>query len=162
MPFQNLLFPSRFKIWGIIFICISLILAFLLVYIGFKPSWLEFKVFAIFSYYIEARFMKFMSNSMMEEIIALFFILGFAILAFSREKDEKPEYNALRLKAFIWSMYAYFTFIVFAILFTYGFAFMYMLMLSMAMPFILFFIIFRFQIRKFLRNLSVNKMQAEV
>lgn len=162
MQIMNPIFPSRFKVWGIIFICISLIFAFLLFYLGFKPSWLEIRVFAVFSFYIEARFMKFMHNSMMEEIAAMLFISGFAMLSFSRERDEKPEYQALRFQALSASLYAYWIFIALAILFTFGFAFMYMLMIAMALPFILYYIIFQIKLRKYRSSSPPDETQLTV
>ena len=77
---------------------------------------------------------------MCEEVVALLFVLGLFFIAFSKEKNESVRVSLLRLKAFSIAVYLQITFLVIAILFTFGFAFVYMLIVNMG-AFLVFYII---------------------
>ena len=72
--------------------------------------------------------------------MALLFVLGLFFIAFSKEKNESVRVSLLRLKAFSIAVYLQITFLVIAILFTFGFAFVYMLIVNMG-AFLVFYII---------------------
>jgi hypothetical protein len=135
--------PRAFRFVGI-FLCISgLILGIFRFKYGFKPDSLEIKTFALFSSYLENKFLEFTRNNMSEEITGFLIISGLFLFAFSREKDENELVDRIRLRAFLIATYTNFLFILFSLIFTYGFAFIYMLMVNMGMGLFAYIVTFR-------------------
>lgn len=108
-----------------------------------KPKLLNVKVFALYSEYLDNKFMKVVSNNIGEEITILLIISGLFIVAFSREKAETEVLRDLRFSAFVASFYLSFVFIIGATLFTFGLAFIYMLVLNMSIPLVTYILAFR-------------------
>jgi len=125
------LMPRNFRFVGIFFFITGAILGIARFIYGFKPDFLDFKLFAVYSEYLESKFLQIISNNMCEEFSALFLITGLFLIAFSKEKSEEQVLNTLRLKAFFVASYLNLLFLIAAIFFTFGFAFVYMLMANM-------------------------------
>jgi hypothetical protein len=94
------LWPYKFKKWSIPLIIIGI--AFLTAYQkGVKPEWVNVKVFALASTYLENRFLQIVQTNLMDEIGFVCLILGIGLLIFTQEQNEKLVFNEYRLKAFI-------------------------------------------------------------
>lgn len=104
---------------------------------------LDMKPFAIYSSYLQTKYMEFVRNNMAEEFTGFFLLTGLFMFAFSREKEEKKETNLLRLKAFFWASYINFVFLLGCLFLTYGLAFVYMLMLNMGIGLLAYIVVFR-------------------
>ena len=137
------LLPRNFRFVGIIFFITGLLLGVARFKYGFKPDSLNLKTFAFYSSYLESKYMEIIRNNMCEEFTGLFLISGLFMFAFSREKEEKGQFNALRLKSFFIAAYLNFLFLLISLFFTYGFAFVYMLMVNMGFGLLAYIVTFR-------------------
>jgi len=137
---SKFLLPGGFRPLGFIFVFSGFILGTARFYYGIKPDALNLKIFAFYSSYLESKYLEIIRNNMCEEVVALLFVLGLFFIAFSKEKNESVRVSLLRLKAFSIAVYLQITFLVIAILFTFGFAFVYMLIVNMG-AFLVFYII---------------------
>jgi len=137
------LLPRSFRFVGFIFTIAGTILGIMRFYFGFKPDMLDQKVFALYSVYLKTRTMKVESNQLIEEIVGVLLILGLFMIAFAREKNETPQVNAIRLKAFFISFYINTAFLIASISFTFGLSFIYMSILNLVLPLSLYVIVFQ-------------------
>ncbi|MCP9768469.1 hypothetical protein EGI22_11140 [Lacihabitans sp. LS3-19] len=133
----NTLFPNRYK--KLSYVLIPLGLIFLGAYLeGIKPDFLNIKVFALASTYMENRFGQIVQTNAMDEIGMSLFIAGLFIMIFTEEKFENEITNTFRLKAFFFAIKA--TLIIW--LLTYWLFFGYIIFpISMAL-FVLFLIVY--------------------
>jgi hypothetical protein len=137
------LLPRSFRFVGIFFFIIGLIIGIARFKFGLKPDFLDLKMFAFYSSYLETRYMEIIRNNMGEEFTGFFLIAGLFLIAFSREKDENEQKNELRLKAFFVAAWMNFLFLLVALFFTYGLAFIYMLMANMGISLLAYILVFR-------------------
>jgi hypothetical protein len=137
------LLPRSFRLVGIIFIIIGLIIGIARFKFGLKPDLLDMKMFAFYSSYLETKYMEIIRNNMAEEFTGFFLIAGLFMMAFSREKDENEQMNLLRLKAFFAAAWMNFLFLLVSLFFTYGLAFIYMLMANMGFSLLSYIVVFR-------------------
>ena len=120
---KSFLMPGGLRPLGIVFSIAGMLLLILKYKFNFKPDFLNFKVFAFYSVYIEAKSFIFITHQMIEELGGVLLISGLFLIAFTREKVETEILEALRLRAFYMMAYLNFVFLLFAILFFYGFGF---------------------------------------
>lgn len=125
---SSYLLPGILRIPGSIFALVGFVILIIRFYLGIKPEWLEFKVFAIYSAYLDVKYMTIIQNQLAEEIGGLLLFSGLYMIAFSKEKKETANTNMLRLKAFLISMWVNAVFIFVSILFVYGLGFAVMMM----------------------------------
>jgi hypothetical protein len=141
------LLPANFRFVGILFMLIGLIIGILRFYYGYKPEMLTLKTFAIYSSYLETKFMEVIGNNMGEELTGFFLLTGLFFLAFAREKIENEQTKKFRLRAFFLSAYANFIFLLVALFFTFGFGFIYMLMANIGFGLLVYVVAFRILVR---------------
>jgi len=141
------LFPFYTRFIGIIFI-FSGIVAGYFYFFGGKPVFFESKVFAVVSAYVGTRYFVVIQTNLLDEISAIGLLAGLVFVSFSREKNEKEEYQALRLNAMIRA--AYFSIILWILLFLlfYG----YIIFLLAPLVFVCFFILYNILFRCYLRK----------
>lgn len=97
------LWPFHLKKWSFPLIIIGI--ACLSAYQkGIKPKWMNVKVFAVASTYLENRYLQIVQTNLMDEIGFACLISGIGLLIFTQEKNEELVYNGYRLKAFIVSI----------------------------------------------------------
>jgi hypothetical protein len=140
---NKFLLPGSFKFAGIFFLIAGTILGFIRFYLGIKPDVLDMQPFAFYSSYLANKYLQFIGNNMSEEFVCLFFLAGFLLIAFSRDKEENEMKSELRTQAFYITAYIQFLYLMLAILFTFGMAFIYVIIASIFLPFITFTIAFR-------------------
>ena len=141
---MTFLLPRNFRFLGILFFIIGLILGIARFKYGFKPDALDLDTFAVYSSYLETKFMQVVRNNFGEEIAGILMVVGLFLMAFAREKTENELTSRLRLKSFFIAAYINFAFLLAAFLFTFGMAFVYMLMLNMGMGLLVYTGAFRF------------------
>jgi hypothetical protein len=139
----SFILPRSFRFVGILFFILGLILGIARFKYGFKPDFLDMKMFAFYSSYLETKYMEIIRNNMGEEFTGFFLIAGLFLLAFSREKDENEQTDKLRLKAFYIAAYLNFLFLLVSLFFTYGIAFIYMLMANMGISLLAYILVFQ-------------------
>ena len=135
--------PRSFRFVGIIFSILGVVTGAIRFYFGIKPDFLETKVFAFYSSYLENKYLEVISNNLIEELTGFFLISGLFFIAFSREENEGPKVDKLRFKSLLMAVYLNFLFLIAALFFTYGLAFVYMLMLNMGVGLLAYIITFR-------------------
>jgi len=126
---------------------------------------LDLKVFAVYSKYLDDKYLKVVNNNIGEEITILLIIFGLFIFSFSCKKNESETLNDLRFKAFVASFYLSFAFLLGAALFTFGLAFIYMLILNMCVPLITYILVFRILLYRYHRRngkVQNNKASSDI
>ena len=150
------LLPAKFRFVGSIFFIAGIITGVFRFYLGIKPKILDARVFAVYSEYLDEKYMKLVNNNLGEEITLLLVLSGLFLIAFAKEKSEDEMVRYIRYQSLIISFYLSFTFLLAATFFTYGFAFLYMLILFSAIPMVSYIVIFRFHLYLYSKNLKSN------
>jgi len=152
----SFLLPKGIRPLGFIFTAAGIILAVIRFYFGYKPELLKRNVLAIYSHYLDSRFMQVIKNQLIEEVAGIFFMLGIFLIAFTKEKDENEKTNEIRLRAFFIAAYLNVVFVLMSLLFTFGMGFMYMVMVNMAFWLIAYIISFRLMLAGHRKRLSTS------
>jgi hypothetical protein len=142
------LLPGTLRIPGSIFVLLGTAILFIRFYLGIKPVWLEQKVFAVYSAYLDVKYMSVIQNQLAEEIGGLFLLCGLYMIAFCKEKKETLVTNAARLSAFMISMWISGGMTVFSLFFIYGLGFAFIMMISSLVFLVVYIITFRILIIK--------------
>lgn len=145
MKFNALLLSTKFKYPGLLLLIAGIILGIVRFYYGIKPDILEVKTFAVYSTYLDSKFMKIIGNNISEELVGIFLLTGLFLLAFARDSDENDTSIKLRIKSLFIALYTQCGFLLFSHVFTFGFAFVYMLMISSLLPFVMIILVYRIQ-----------------
>ena len=123
MKTSNYLMPKGLRPLGIILSVLGILLVILKHQFNYKPDFLNLKVFAVYSFYIEAKSFTMITHQMIEDIAGILLIAGLFLIAFTREKEETEVLDAIRLKAFFITAWFNLFYMIFAILFFFGFGF---------------------------------------
>lgn len=142
------LLPWVFKYLSLIFLIAGAVLYYLRYIRDIKFSFLDWTVFVINSQYFETKSWTFIQNNMSEEIIGIFLLVGFYFLAFSREKIETAETNAIRLESMILTIFINTIALILSFLLIYGFTFLWVMIVDAYALFIIYYIIFRIKYAK--------------
>lgn len=136
-----MLLPFRYKITGAILVICGLAMAVLYFTVDFR---FELPVVAVFSSYVETKFLTAFRTNFADELILLTLLAGFFLVSFSKEKKEADHLNALRYKAIILTVIINSAILLFSILFIYGGGFMGVVILNIYTPFIIYLAAFRY------------------
>ena len=121
MQIKLSLFPFKAKFIGVILMVLSIPFAYLY-FFGGKPDAFNIKVFAIVTTYLKTRYFVISQTNALDEIAAIFFILGITLFSFSKERFEKEHYESLRTKALINALFLTILLLLISFLFFYGLA----------------------------------------
>lgn len=106
---SNNLLSNRYKPFSVIFITLGI--TFLSAYLnGIKPDFLNVKVFALASTYLEKRFVQVVQTNAMDEVGMSMLVAGLFLLILTKEKKENEQTNHNRLQAFVFAAKATFVF----------------------------------------------------
>jgi glycerol uptake facilitator-like aquaporin len=119
----SLQLPRKYRVPGIVLTVFGAALLIARFAYGFKPAWLDTNTFAVYSVYIEAKYFEIIGNQMIEEIGGVSLFSGMLMIALAKEKTEGPETDRLRLRAFVFSFYLSFGYLLFSLLLLYGFGY---------------------------------------
>jgi hypothetical protein len=142
------LFPNKSRLLGLTLLLIGIVLTYIRFSIGIKPEYLNQKVFAIYSSFLEKSYFTITTNNIFEEICGLSVLIGLVIIAFSKEKQENEKVQEIRLYSFLYAVYANIIITFLTFIFIYGIGFVAFTMLNMYLVLILYIIIFRYQLYK--------------
>ncbi len=146
----NYLLSHKYKTTGWILFIIGLISGIFMVFSGFESDLLNTKVLSIFNYGIlnneEVKFFKIIDNSIVDEITALFIIIGGLIVGFSKEKIEDEFIYKLRTDSLVWAIIFNYLVLIFTIIFIYDMTFLNIMIFNMFTPLVFF--VFRFNFLK--------------
>lgn len=142
------LFPYRFKLYSI-FLLIPGGIFFYLYYLGSKPDFFTSRIYAFITAYAETRYFTEAQTNLLDELAAILIIGGIAFLVFSKERNENAETGKLRLRAFFYS--AYFTIIVWILVFIFIYGWVIFIFSSFIFPFFLlsYLAVFRFLLYRY-------------
>ncbi len=146
----NYLLSHKYKILGWILFSIGLISGIFMVFSGFESTLLNTKVLSIFNNGIlnneDVTFFKIIENSIVDEITALFIIIGGLIVGFSKEKIEDEFIYKLRTDSLVWAIIFNYLVLIFTIIFIYDMTFLNIMIFNMFTPLVFF--VFRFNFLK--------------
>ncbi len=148
----SFLLPRGFRNLGFVFFGMGAVVGFIRFYFGYKPEFLNRKVFAIISSYLDNKFFEVIGNQLLEEISAILLLLGLFLVAFSKEKIENSINDSYRLKAFFVSAYFTAIFLLLTIIFTYGMGFVYAAILGIGLWIIVYYISFKILLHQYQKN----------
>ena len=151
MEYKIPLLPAKAKYIGWALIAIAAFFAYLY-FFGGKPEFFKIKVFALASLYLEKKYCVIIQTNLLDELAAVLFIAGWTISAFSKEKNEKDEYNLLRLKALINSLFFTLGLWALSFLLIYG---MFIFLVSLFMFFV-FMLMYRLLFRIYIYKLNTK------
>jgi len=135
------LLPNRFKIIGLFLLAIGIILTVSRFYLGQKPEWLDIKVFAVYSSFLQTKFFTFITNNILEELSGLSIFIGLVFIAFSKEKYEDEITMQIRIRSLFYSVYTNILLTILAFLFIFGLGFVYFMIVNIFAFFVIFIII---------------------
>lgn len=146
----NYLLSHKYKTLGWILFSIGLISGIFMVFSGFESTLLNTKVVSIFNNGIfnneEVNYFKIIENSIVDEITALFIIVGGLIVGFSKEKIEDEFIYKLRTDSLVWAIIFNYLVLIFTIIFIYDMTFLNIMIYNMFTPLVFF--VFRFNFLK--------------
>ena len=148
MQISKYLMPNKLRIFGIIFFMAGIVLLILKYQFNLKPEFLNLKVFAIYSFYIEAKVFTVITHQMLGDLAGILLLSGMFVVSFTREKDESAEVDELRLKAFLVGAYVNLAYLLIAVLFFFGFGFVGALTLFMVVWLLAYLVTFRILLYK--------------
>ncbi|WP_456438723.1 hypothetical protein [Psychroserpens sp.] len=144
----NYLISNKYKIPGWLLLTSGLIAGVLLLASEFESNFLEMKVLALYNgdslFTNDEGFFKIIENSIVDEIIAIFIIIGGLLVGFSKEKVEDEFIYKLRKDSLVWAIIFNYIVLMFAIVFIYDFTFFNVLVYNMFTPLLFFIIRFNF------------------
>lgn len=121
---SKLLLPRWFRIAGIILFTAGVAMSIVRFGFGYKPNFLETKVFVVYAAYLQSSEFRVITNNISEEICGITLLLGLFFMAFSRFREETAGLWAIRTKAFVYSMYTVTGLLLFCTMFIYGWGFL--------------------------------------
>jgi len=145
--------PHRYKPIGSVLVLIGLGLA---IFYSLHKIDISVPVFAIHSSYLETKYFAIIKNNIFEELIILFFITGFILTAFSKERLETEMYRKIRGEAWQAAVLLNSAILIFATLFIYGTGFMMLLIYNLFSIFIFFHLFYWLKKRKLSRPAAGN------
>lgn len=137
------IFSSGTKYLGLAFIILAIPCAYLYFY-GGKPDVFNIKTFAFVTTYAETRYFVWSQTNILDELAAIFLISGFSLISFSKERIEKSNYEALRLKALVGAYKTSIVLLLVSFLTIYGVAIFIVCFLNFFLLIVIYYILFRF------------------
>ena len=133
------LLSNRFKLPGWCLAGIGSIAAVCYLVLDFQ---IVIPVFAIFSSFLETKVFTILRTNFADEMIMLTLLAGLFLVVFSKEKEETPELNLTRAKAWSMALGTNSILLFISILFIYGTGFFAILVLNLYSVFIFYLFIF--------------------
>ena len=152
----NYLFPHRFKKIGIMMLIPVILLGWYVVNYDIEPEIFDLHVPAIFVDEIFGE--KFMfgmtENNVLNEIIGIILIIGFLMVAFSKEKQEDELIAKIRLESLVWATYVNYAVLLISMIFIFGISFLWVMIFNMFTILLFFIIRFNWQVKKLNKQMS--------
>lgn len=115
------LLPYKTRFVAAVLLIASSVCAYLY-FLGGRPEFFNIKIFALVSAYLETRYFVIAQTNILDELAAILLLAGIAAFSFSKLKTEKPEYQAFRIKALVYSIFIALAFWILSFLLIYGMA----------------------------------------
>ena len=142
---KHFLLPHFYKTIGILLLLLGIV--FCVLYLKFDFNYTT-SVFAVISIYLDNRFFTITKTNIIDEITLMLFVVGFALIVFSKEKKEAEYLNAFREKALVKAVLVNTFLMLFSIFFIYGGGFLGVLVFNVFSVFIFYLVFFYLSVRK--------------
>jgi len=150
------LLSYKYKIIGLCLVGCAIVLSVIFFMYGFQIS---LPVFAVFSNSIETEIFTIFKTNVAEELILLFFIAGFFLISFSKEKNENHCLRAVRIKALNQTILVFVFWQIFSVLFVFGKGFNSILVVNIILPFIIYLVLFYSNKHKAFKTRRLRRLQ---
>jgi hypothetical protein len=139
---HDMLLPNRFRRIGWFILVPATIAGIVLTATGYEAEWIkgQFPVIWTEEFPGGTRFMTMVYGNMTNTIVAMVFLVGALLVAFSREKVEDEYIREIRLSSLMWAVWVNYALLLFAILFIYGLSFLNVMIYNMFTILIIFII----------------------
>ena len=138
------LLPHKYKTLGWVLLIIGIILGIILTIEEYESNLLTTRVFSIFNGFNNYSFFSIEENSLFDELITAFIIIGGLIVGFSREKVEDEYIYKLRKDSLVWAIITNYAVLLILTLIVYEMAYFHVLIYNMFTPLLFFIIRFNF------------------
>ncbi|WP_431136980.1 hypothetical protein [Psychroserpens mesophilus] len=142
------LISNKYKIPGWILLITGIIAGVFLIASGLESNLLQVKVFALYNgdslFSDNEGFFKIIENSIIDEIITLFIIIGGLLVGFSKEKVEDEFIYKLRKDSLVWAIVFNYMVLIIMTIFIYDFTFFNVMVYNMFTPLLFFIVRFNF------------------
>ena len=138
----NFLFPNKYKKIGWLILIPSAIIGLSTLIDEYEPSFLGFKVSAIFVdelFSVNKKTFRMVTNNILNEILGVLIIISTFLVAFSKEKSEDEYISKIRFESLAWAVYFNYAILILTFLFIYDFAFLWVMVFNI-FTYLLFFI----------------------
>lgn len=149
------LLPKSFRYAGWLLVILGIVSAVFRFHYGIKPEFLEIKVFAIYSSFLQSKYFTFITNNISEEITGLLVLTGLLFIAFSKEKNDNEEIMLLRFRSLFLSVYINSIILILSLLFIFGLGFVDVLVLNIFSLPLIYIIVFRYSLFKLNKSSDV-------
>ena len=155
----NYLLPHRFKRIGMFVLIPFIFLGWYVVNYDVEPEIFDWRVPAILvDEIIGENFVFGMTeNNVLNEIIGVVLIIGFLMVAFSKEKQEDELIAKIRLESLVWATYVNYAVLLFSMLFIFGLSFLWVMIFNMFTILLFFIIRFNCQVKKLNKTMSYEE-----
>ncbi|WP_346854217.1 hypothetical protein [uncultured Draconibacterium sp.] len=109
------LLPFGFKFAGGALLLLGLIASYYFIYLSIKPEWLQFRIFTVYSKFLEKTTFDFITNNQGDEIAILSYLVGFVCILLAGDPKQPEKDFLYKSKAALYT----FLFVVFSLLFFY-------------------------------------------
>ena len=141
---KDFLLPYPWKYPGLVFILMGIVLSILYIWYDFRFT---LPVFAVFSSFVETKIFATFNTNFADELIMLLFVIGFSLVALSREKNESDKLDFIRAKALVKALISNTLLLVLSVLFVYGSGFIAILVLNL-FSFLVFYVCIFYYLKK--------------
>ena len=155
----NYLFPNKLKKIGWLILIPSTILGLVTLIFEFEPSFLDFKLPAIFvnELFGDTKMFGMVTNNILNDIVGILIIISSLLVAFSKEESEDEYISKIRLESLVWSVYANYGVLLLSFLIIYDISFLWVMLLNMFTILIFFIVRFNWQISKFKKSANYEE-----
>lgn len=143
MNFSKYLISRHWKSLGLILLLLSSYLSFDRFILDHKYSFLNLKVFSIYSEFLSSKVFVLVRNNQGEELITILAIIGLLFITLSKERFENEFTNECRVKALVLSFFVNIAITIFGTLFLHGLGYFYFLSFAIIIPLISYLSIFK-------------------
>ena len=155
----NYLFPNKFKKIGWFILIPSTILGLVTLMFEYQPSFLDFKLPAIFisELFGDIKLFGMVTNNILNDIIGILIIISSLFIAFSKERSEDEYISKIRLESLVWAVYVNYGILLVSFLIIYDSSFLWVMLFNMFTILIFFIVRFHWQISKLKKSANYEE-----
>lgn len=151
------LFPNKFKWIGIIVLFLGFISTYLYFW-GGRPDFFNSKIFAVYTSYVETRYFVVAQTNLLDEIGAVFSIIGLIFIGFSKVRGENETIGILRAQSLLISLVSSAGIWILLILVIYGWPIFIFSSFIFIIFLVLFLIVFRIKLYRYRKEIKISSI----